>query len=557
MGRVISYGEKTGYNDGDYLLLDNGEGGTKRIRADRVGIQLDSTLTDPNKAAPANAVKPVDAVPTQGSSNGVSSGGVYDEIGELSEDLNFIKSVSIGSNLIGTEANVLYPVFIPAGTPYVNISTSDGTNFAPVRSTTMKLIAYNANKEPLDSGWTLGSTRSFVDANFGRYYSNYDVYYLSLNVANSVPLMVTMQESAVGGLVPYVPYFLNTQELNGRVNGIDNRLSKLEWKIPAYYESHMESKVDAILALDNVDIQVGFITDEHFPSNAQNSPDLLHYLWEKVPMDFIVNNGDVLTQAESKADAMKFITQFNQLFDFAGNNYFPVIGNHEHDNANGSSLSTQLSLKQVQLSSYSKIRNAIFSNYTAYYFDDDVSKCRYYFIGTKQNSQLYDEDVGWVIHTFLTIPDGYGVIVYSHAGLKYDENYAVTGVQVKINSICNALLALANKASNYHSTIGASEYLDFSTVNAIPVAVFSGHVHFDGYYQYSASAYNGYIYVIATTCDAYGSQVVGSVDRTAGTVNEQAFDVISIDKTNRLITMTRIGGGSDRTFTYSDYHPVS
>lgn len=57
MGRVISYGEKTGYNDGDYLLLDNGNGGTKRIRADRVGVQLDTTLTDPNKAAPAKVVR--------------------------------------------------------------------------------------------------------------------------------------------------------------------------------------------------------------------------------------------------------------------------------------------------------------------------------------------------------------------------------------------------------------------------------------------------------------------------------------------------------------------
>lgn len=46
MGRVISYGEKTGYNDGDYLLLDNGDGGTKRIRADRVGVQLDQTVSD-------------------------------------------------------------------------------------------------------------------------------------------------------------------------------------------------------------------------------------------------------------------------------------------------------------------------------------------------------------------------------------------------------------------------------------------------------------------------------------------------------------------------------
>lgn len=50
MGRVISYGEKTGYNDGDYLLMDNGDGGTKRIRADRVGVQLDSSLTQPGMA---------------------------------------------------------------------------------------------------------------------------------------------------------------------------------------------------------------------------------------------------------------------------------------------------------------------------------------------------------------------------------------------------------------------------------------------------------------------------------------------------------------------------
>lgn len=55
MGRIISYSEKTGYNDGDYLVLDNAEGGTKRIRADRVGIQLDPTLTQAGQAADAAA----------------------------------------------------------------------------------------------------------------------------------------------------------------------------------------------------------------------------------------------------------------------------------------------------------------------------------------------------------------------------------------------------------------------------------------------------------------------------------------------------------------------
>lgn len=36
MGRVISYGEKTGIGDGDYLLLDNGTGGTKKINANKL-----------------------------------------------------------------------------------------------------------------------------------------------------------------------------------------------------------------------------------------------------------------------------------------------------------------------------------------------------------------------------------------------------------------------------------------------------------------------------------------------------------------------------------------
>lgn len=72
MGRVISYSEKTGYNDGDYLLLDNGEGGTKRIRADRVGIQLDPTLTQEGQAADAKVVG--------------------DEITDLKEDLKVLSS---------------------------------------------------------------------------------------------------------------------------------------------------------------------------------------------------------------------------------------------------------------------------------------------------------------------------------------------------------------------------------------------------------------------------------------------------------------------------------
>lgn len=473
-----------------------------------------------------------------------------DEIGDLKEGLKNASNGTISTNLIGNDYTQYYPVNIPAGTFYLNIATSDGSNFAHSQfpSTTLKLGLYDSSKTLIGSAITLGGSISYRDV---RRVESVPIAFLKLNIPSDVPLMVSVHDSVVGHAVAYQKYFYNAKQLSEMVE-------QFVPTIPDYYQVYMDSKIAAINSLDNVDIQVAFFTDAHYPSNAQNSPQLIRYLWGKTPLNFVVNGGDVLTQAESKKEAIQFITRFNNFFDFAGINYFPIIGNHEHNNSNGSSTATQLSLKQVQLACYSKKRQVVFSDFTAYYFDDDLSKCRYYFVGTKQSSQLFDEDVGWIIHSFLTIPDGYSVVIYSHAGLKYDENYNITGVQVKVSSLCNALLALANKVRSYHSTIGASEYLDFSSLNATPIAIFAGHVHFDGYYQYSVSSYNGYIYVIATTCDAYGNQPKGSsATRTPKTVNEQAFDVISINKTDRLITTTRIGAGSDRTFTYSDYHPVS
>ena len=73
MGRVISYGEKTGYNDGDYLLLDNGDGGTKRIRADRVGPKVGEDII--NRSV--------------NTTNAVSGKRIESNTGSISDNVNF------------------------------------------------------------------------------------------------------------------------------------------------------------------------------------------------------------------------------------------------------------------------------------------------------------------------------------------------------------------------------------------------------------------------------------------------------------------------------------
>lgn len=73
--------------------------------------------------------------------------------------------------------------------------------------------------------------------------------------------------------------------------------------------------------------------------------------------------------------------------------------------------------------------------------------------------------------------------------------------------------------------------------------------------------------VIATTCDSsyYNSEDLRWSDdfRTAGTIAEQAFDVVHVDVVNKKVYCTRFGGGqnnitealeygvNDRVFNYS------
>ena len=79
------------------------------------------------------------------------------------------------------------------------------------------------------------------------------------------------------------------------------------------------------------------------------------------------------------------------------------------------------------------------------------------------------------------------------------------------------------------------------------IAVFQGHTHRDRI-QYLK---NGAIPVIITTSDNNGCYVWSSeeskyvrhvdVERESGTINEQAFDVVTIDKTLKRISCVRIG----------------
>jgi hypothetical protein len=85
---------------------------------------------------------------------------------------------------------------------------------------------------------------------------------------------------------------------------------------------------------------------------------------------------------------------------------------------------------------------------------------------------------------------------------------------------------------------------DYSGKNLEMIAAFCGHTHVDLFMRTT-----GGVPIICTTTDAAGNEL-GGLTRTEGTINEQAFDVVVISRTDKKIYCNRIGAGNDRTYDF-------
>ena len=285
--------------------------------------------------------------------------------------------------------------------------------------------------------------------------------------------------------------------------------------LPAYYNGYLSAKEDRISevasqCLANGDMFV-FITDQHWTRyNQRRSPALIQHISKKCSVPVVINGGDV--------DDLINPEYVNELRERCSRPIHYMMGNHEWFADEGNRMYYWAdSVNSNQIGNREK-------HY--YYVDDEQSQMRHIFLNTYYNAGSSSATIvagfdstqkTWFENTLASTPDGYGIVIFIH-GMGSD---STTGYEIR---------QCADQAKTNGKDV---------------IALFTGHYHFD-----AVNHTEGGIPIILTTCDKNKSWYSNNVNmepwldayRPTGTVYEQAFDVVIIDKENRVIHAIRIGG---------------
>lgn len=348
------------------------------------------------------------------------------------------------------------------------------------------------------------------------------------------------------------------------ISAVRNRLIALTNTIPVWYQTYIQTKAAAINesrdALDS-GTQFIFITDVHVNAYNQrmHSKALLNYLCENTLIKEVFNGGDVANGRYNphlgKVDFSKAVRKGVEYCrpDSYARTFF-VAGNHDLGvdyDGQGETYGAIISREELyDISGIKENVNVITQdpdtpfNYT---YRDDTNKI-YYVIATANlrdtvTGEIYKKMYKWFCHALNSCPAEYTIVVFNHEIFRSSTDDRFLEF---IGNICDVIDAYNSRGSSPEYATDPTTVIDFSNGAGEVACMIGGHAHMD-----MSKTTDGGVPVIVTTTDNAGAEASAStLTRTAGTVSEQAFDVFTIDTTNRTIEATRIGAGEDRSFTY-------
>ena len=364
-------------------------------------------------------------------------------------------------------------------------------------------------------------------------------------------------ENASGG--NYVDLLVKTNQNASNIADVSNRVTILETSVgneivvPTVWEEAVQTCISAIK-----EKQVGknCITFPFFSDNHQrlghagvliakvmqecNIP-YCFYGGDSISNDYIANESIMIAQDKAFDDMMKAIPN---------GRFCRAVGNHDGFwNVSGTASDgdeyyyTDAQNYELFLREESISQNKHFGGDGTYYYVDDIaSKVRFIVLDTNDGN-VEEEQIDWLRNTALSFNErGWAVVFISHQPI----------------------------SNHYHAGIGNAEtvrsvvkgYIDGTHKNkASIVGWFSGHIHRDRIYTGVATNITddtegdalGFTQVTITSdanIDYDRLNGATDLDRDMNGDTSHAIDFVTINKTTREVTLTRLGIGDSRSFTY-------
>ena len=305
--------------------------------------------------------------------------------------------------------------------------------------------------------------------------------------------------------------------------------------VPSYWVSYLEAKESTINEL-NTALTTGesfvFFTDYHQNTNNGNSMPLIRHILDHTSVTDVIYGGDTTDGGLLPNSAAAYAVMRNFANMFRGTKLKPVRGNHDCE------PSAYQTTNQISDSAFYDFlirpieKEIVSGGKLYYYFDNTNQKIRHIVLDSGgMNNPLDSTQLTWFKARLTELDSGWTVFLHQHMVVES------TPAQESVHLISRGTATL--------NAVGEV----YDNLNCTIAAFVCGHLHVDTVMD---TDYN--FKIIGTTCDAGGANSNGydwnNPTRPAGTTNEQAFDVYSVDTTARTIHITRIGAGSDRTVTY-------
>lgn len=430
----------------------------------------------------------------------------------------------------GFEENTRYTFSLTAKTdgnagtsgagPMFRFLYSDGTNYA--------FMIPNSTTEYADFKWTSGANKTVVGFQI-TYGGNGDNiwYFKDIQMEEGTEKTKYIQHiTAVDNIAR-----ADIGELESRVMALEDDVDT-SMVVPSYYESNLSSAIaTAQSAMTSASINgetFVFLSDIHWENNEKHSPALIKAVTSTLPIENTVFGGDTFNGG-TQAAMVEIMNDVRQRFVKASPHFLSVYGNHD-----GNQLDGGVAFTNDEFYTYMQKQADYYVTYEApcyYYMDNETTKTRYIVLDTRTTTpSTASAQLAWLQTITASAGAGWHFIVFCHVIFYPDSGGSLTDPTTWVMSQFMTDVLAALDAVN----TGGSSKVE---------AIFGGHCHQD----YNTQTQGG-IPIVLIDCDT--KQTSSGNPQTAGTVNEQCLDIVTVNYSSETITCARIGRGTSRTISY-------